>query len=52
VAGVLSTLEAQRSDADYDVAVVFTDDMASEALAQAREFAAAVRHILTADGYL
>ena len=49
---VLSVLQAERERAEYDVAAVLTQEMATAALADARRFAEAATLILTEAGFL
>lgn len=51
IAEHLSTLEARRLNADYDVAAVFTEAMSERAVVEARAFAHAVLEVLAALGY-
>jgi uncharacterized protein (UPF0332 family) len=52
LAHALSHVARAREDADYDAAAVFTGEDADEAIARAREFIAAVRTMLEAEGWL
>ncbi len=52
LAKVLRDLQNDREAAEYDVASVFTPDMAREAITDARRFADTAREILRTAGYL
>lgn len=47
LARLISRMQRDREDADYDLGAVFTDAMASDAIDEAERFLAAVRELLT-----
>ncbi len=46
LARLISRMQRDREDADYDLGAVFTDAMASEAIDEAERFLAAARNLL------
>ena len=52
VARVLSRLQNDREDADYDAAAVFTRTMAEAAIGEAQRFGEAVETLLSGEGFL
>lgn len=46
LARLLSRMQRDREDADYDTGAVFTDAMAGQSIADAERFSAAVRRLL------